>query len=66
MASTQPGSAPDLQPNAHYHAIKATATWAAFVAAVKETANRTPAARAREDAQRKRETTYERGILGRS
>lgn len=49
---------------AHYHAIAATQEWAAFAAAMKVIAVRTPQERAAREAQRKRETTYDRGELG--
>lgn len=49
---------------AHYHVVKATALWAAFRAAEQAEAFRSADARARQVAQRKRETTYARGELG--
>lgn len=49
---------------AHYHAVKATEKWSEFVAALQAEAFRTADQRARQVAQRKRETTYARGELG--
>lgn len=65
MATSAPGAGPDLVRDAHYHAIAASKTWAAFVAQMTAEATATADERARADEQRKRETTYARGILGR-
>ncbi len=64
MATTAPGSGPNLIRDAHYHAIAATATWKAFAEALQPLAHDSPDQRAREAAERERETTYARGILG--
>lgn len=50
--------------NAHYHPVKTTAQWAAFVAALEAAVHNSADRRAREVAQRKRETTYARGTTG--
>ena len=50
--------------DAHYHPVKASAKWKEFVQAELGLATQTPDARARKDAERKRETTYSRGTLG--
>lgn len=54
----------DQARDAHYHAIKTTAKWAALVAAMRDQAKDSATKRARRDAQRERETTYARGELG--
>ncbi len=64
MVSTNPGSSPAIPRDAHYHAVKATATWAAFAAALRLEATNSAAERARRDELRADETTYARGILG--
>jgi hypothetical protein len=51
---------------ARYHAVAATAEWAAFMAGVAADVVRTKAERERRDAERKRETTYARGVPGRN
>jgi hypothetical protein len=60
MATTPNPKAKD----AHYHAIKATAKWEAFVAELGGDLRRSAAQRAREVNERKRSTTYARGTLG--
>ncbi len=65
MATTAPGAGPNLVRDAHYHALAATAKWAAFVAAMKAGATSDAAVRARADQVEHRATTYARGILGR-
>jgi len=60
MATTPNPRAKD----AHYHAIKATAKWSAFVTEESANLRRSAAQRAREVRERKRETTYSRGELG--
>jgi hypothetical protein len=50
--------------NAHYHAVKASLSWATFVQAEMAQAKRSAAQRATVDAERKRETTYARGEEG--
>ncbi len=65
MATTAPGSGPNLIRDAHYHAIKATATWAAFIASMQAAATDSVAERERQDERRADATTYERGTLGR-
>jgi hypothetical protein len=50
--------------DAHYHPIKVTQAWAAFVALMGGEAQATIAKRKARDAQRRRETTYARGELG--
>ena len=52
--------------NAHYHPHKVTAAWAAFVAAVGSEAKAVATRRAQREAQRKRETTYSRGVEGKA
>lgn len=64
MATTAPGSGPNLVRDAHYHPIKATATWAAFMAQMKAAATNSVAERDEEERDRERQTTYARGILG--
>lgn len=59
--SPQPASAG----NARYHAVAATALWADFVAGLAGTVVRSLPERLRADNERKRETTYARGELGR-
>ncbi len=63
MADTVPGTGPTLVSDAHYHAIKATATWATWAAAMEKLATETPGETARERAERLRETTYYRRRL---
>ena len=63
MADTAPGTGPTLVNDAHYHAIKATATWAAWATAMEKLATESPAETARERAERVRETTYYRRRL---
>ena len=65
MATVSPSAGPNLVRDAHYHAIRATATWAAFRAKMAELATNTATSRAREDAGEVRATTYARGTLGR-
>jgi hypothetical protein len=55
----------DQKKDARYHAIAATEKWAAFVQATQAELVRTIDQRKREVAERKRETTYARGELGR-
>ena len=55
----------NLVRDAHYHPIRATATWAAFVADMADLAIADPEERKRRSEQRARETTYARGELGR-
>jgi hypothetical protein len=62
--STEPGQTPALVKDAHYHAVRATATWAAFVAGVRKAAVDSAAERSRRQGQLVRETTYDRGTLG--
>jgi hypothetical protein len=50
--------------DAQYHAVKPTASWRDFQAAMAAKLDKTAAQRAARDAQRKRETTYARGELG--
>jgi hypothetical protein len=50
--------------DAHYHPIKVTQAWAAFVALMGGEAQATIAKRKARDAQRARETTYARGEKG--
>jgi len=64
MATTAPGSGPDLVRDAHYHAVAATATWKAFVAGIQPLVKDDAAERAREQREEVSETTYARGILG--
>jgi hypothetical protein len=52
--------------NAHYHPNKVTAAWAAFVAAVGGEAKAVATRRAQREAQRRRETTYARGVEGKA
>jgi hypothetical protein len=54
----------DKMKDAQYHAIAATERWLDFVTGQGAPTPKTAAARQREDAQRKRETTYARGELG--
>ena len=60
MATTQTNKAH----RAHYHPIKVTKAWAAFVAAVGDEATATAAKRVRRQRERKAKTTYARGELG--
>lgn len=64
MVATAPGSSPLVVRDAHYHAIKATATWKAYLDGVRALTTASAAKRAREDLVRQRETTYARGTLG--
>ena len=50
--------------DATYHAIKATEEWANFILGMNATISRSLAQRQRRDAERKRETTYARGVEG--
>jgi hypothetical protein len=50
--------------DAHYHVVKSTAHWAAFIAALGAVTVNTQAARERKLAERKRETTYAHGTTG--
>ena len=45
---------------AQYHAVKATAKWAEFVAGLTDNVKRAADQRVRRDNERKRETTYAR------
>lgn len=54
----------DRARDAHYHPVKATALWAEFAKASQDEATNSADARARREAQRKRETTYARGEPG--
>ena len=65
LGSVNPASSANLVRDAHYHPIRATETWAAFVASMMATATEDPERRAAEDRARERETTYARGELGR-
>ena len=63
MASTaQPP--PNRLHNAHYHPIKVTQKWAAFVTAMGTEAKTSAERRKAREAQRRRETTYARDELG--
>ncbi len=59
-----PGSGPVVVKDAHYHAIKATETWAAFAAAMRAIATEPAGERLRRDEERQDATTYARGTLG--
>ena len=50
--------------DAHYHPIKVTRAWAAFMAGMGDDVTATVAERKARDAQRRRETTYARDELG--
>lgn len=50
--------------DAHYHALRATERWTEFITALAVATKRSADQRGREDAQRRRETTYDRGRLG--
>jgi len=50
--------------DAHYHAIQATQLWASFMTIMQEIATEPASERARKEAERKKRTTYARGILG--
>jgi hypothetical protein len=50
--------------NAHYHPIKVTQKWAAFVTAMGTEAKTSAERRKAREAQRRRETTYARDELG--
>ena len=63
MAETVPGTGPTLVNDAHYHAIKATATWATWATAMEKLATDSPDETAAERAKRVRETTYYRRRL---
>ena len=52
--------------NAHYHAIAAATLYSMFAEDMKTLATDSEDERARRDGERKRETTYSRGILGRT
>ncbi len=60
MTAPQPAHAH----NAHYHPIKVTEAWTAFMESMGIEATNTVDERARRRAQRERETTYARGELG--
>ncbi len=60
MTAPQPAHAH----NAHYHPIKVTDAWKAFMESMGIEATNTVDERARRRAQRERETTYARGELG--
>jgi len=64
MATTQPGSGPDLVRDAHDHPIVATQLWAAYVAGVTKLAHDTLARREREAERTQDATTDARGTLG--
>ena len=55
---------PNRLHNAHYHPIKVTQKWAAFVAVMGSEAKASAERRKARDAQRRRETTYARDELG--
>jgi len=55
---------PEAARDAHYHLLAATELWAAFEAGMQADLIRDAAERARKRAERRRETTYERGELG--
>jgi hypothetical protein len=55
----------DQARDAHYHPVKSTEQWAAFVKALAAVTVDPAAVRARKLAERKRETTYARGQEGR-
>ena len=50
--------------DAHYHPIKVTRAWAAFMVAMGDDVTATVAERRARDDQRRRETTYARDELG--
>lgn len=54
----------DRARDAHYHPVKATARFKAFIEGTAALATNAATARARREAQRVRETTYARGELG--
>jgi len=64
MATTSPGSGPDLVRGAHYHPVTATQKWAEYVKAIAQLAKRSTTERDRLADERTRETTYERDTLG--
>lgn len=49
---------------AHYHAVKATAAWQAFVQGTADAATDAATKRQRRRLQRQRETTYAKGVTG--
>jgi hypothetical protein len=55
---------PNRLHNAHYHPMKVTQAWAAFVTAMGTEAKASAAKRKAREAQRRRETTYARDELG--
>lgn len=65
MAVPTPGTTPSLVKDAHYHPVAVTAKFAAWLAGIANVETNSAAKKAREDAQRRRETTYARGELGR-
>lgn len=50
--------------NAHYHPIKVTEKWAAFMASLEADATRAVTERDRKRRERHNETTYARGTTG--
>lgn len=54
----------DRARDAHYHPVRATAAWKAFVQSQLALATDSPAQRATREAQRVRETTYARAEQG--
>ena len=52
--------AAETPPRPHYHAIKATEKWKAFMDGIASHATRTATQRAEWDAERKERTSYER------
>lgn len=64
MATTAPGSGPNLVRDAHYHAISASAKWEAFIAGTLADITNDAAKRAEERGDRARTTTYAQGRLG--
>lgn len=64
MAVTDPLPVDQASRDAHYHAIAATATWAAYVAGLNADLVDQAGERARERAERHRETSYERRSIG--
>lgn len=64
MATTAPGSGPNLVNDAHYHAIAATAKWSAFIAGTLADVTNSAAKRAEERGDRRRTSTYAEGRLG--
>ena len=52
--------------DAHYHAVRVTAAWERFARTMDRTARDSIDRRLARDAQRRRETTYARGVPGRT